>query len=68
MSRTKSTRIKITGLAENINKEILEMFFKREERKGGGKVNNIFIDGKNKCALIEFKNERGKVHYNPRNY
>ncbi|XP_060558655.1 uncharacterized protein LOC132718958 [Ruditapes philippinarum] len=58
-SRTKSTRIKITGLAENHNKEMLEMFFKTEERKGGGKVNNIFIDGKNRCALIEFEDETG---------
>ncbi|XP_060592327.1 interferon-induced very large GTPase 1-like [Ruditapes philippinarum] len=58
-SRTKSTRIKITGLAENTNKEMLEMFFETEERNGGGKVNNIYIDGKNKCAVIEFKDESG---------
>jgi hypothetical protein len=62
MSHAKSTRIKITGLAENTNKEMLEMFFETEEKKGGGKVNNILIDGKNRCAVIEFKDETGKIH------
>jgi hypothetical protein len=42
---------------------MLEIFFETEERKGGGKVKNIFIDGKNRCALIEFKDETGKIHF-----
>ncbi|XP_060587949.1 uncharacterized protein LOC132743445, partial [Ruditapes philippinarum] len=59
ISHAKSRRIKITGLAANTNKEMLERFFKTEEKKGGGQVNAIFIDGTKKCALIEFKDETG---------
>ncbi|XP_060600895.1 uncharacterized protein LOC132754297 [Ruditapes philippinarum] len=54
-----STCIKITGLMDNMNKQMLEMFFYKEERNGGGKVKSIDLDSKNKCATVEFEDETG---------
>jgi hypothetical protein len=54
-----STRIKITGLMENMNTQMLEMFFDKEERDGGGKVKEIVIDNKNKCVIVDFEDETG---------
>lgn len=56
-----STRVEITGLMENINKQMLEMFFDQEERNGGGKVKDIDINNKNRCAIIEFEDVTGVI-------
>jgi hypothetical protein len=44
---------------ENIKKEMLEVFFENEERKGGGKVKFIEIDNKSNSALILFEEKTG---------
>lgn len=52
-------RIRISGLMENTNKEMLAMYFECEERNGGGKVKNIEIDQKGKLATIDFVEKAG---------
>jgi hypothetical protein len=53
--------VKIFGLNENINKEMLEAFFELEEKHGGGKIKNIVIDSTSKCATLSFKEKNGIV-------
>ncbi|XP_060558652.1 uncharacterized protein LOC132718955 [Ruditapes philippinarum] len=52
-------RIRISGLIENTNKEMLAMYFEYEERNGGGKVKNIAMDKKGKFATIDFEEKAG---------
>ncbi|XP_060567643.1 interferon-induced very large GTPase 1-like [Ruditapes philippinarum] len=52
-------RIRISGLTENTNKEMLTMFFELEEKKGGGKVKNVEMGNKGKFATIEFEEKAG---------
>ena len=59
----KSKKVKISGVPNHVNKEMLEMFFEREELNGGGKVRNIKIDNRNKCSMVEFEDETGKFIY-----
>jgi hypothetical protein len=53
--------VKIFGLNENINKEMLETFFELEEKHGGGKIQNIVIDSNTKCTTLTFKEKAGNV-------
>ena len=59
-STEKSNKVKISGVPNHVNKEMLQMFFEREENNGGGKVRNIEIDNRNKCSVVEFEDETGK--------
>jgi hypothetical protein len=49
---------------EYINKEMLELFFEKEQTAGGGKVKYIDIDNKNKCVFVDFEEKSGKVYIN----
>jgi hypothetical protein len=42
-----------------VNKEVLKLFFEKEQTVGGGKVKCIDIDNKNGCAFIEFEEKSG---------
>jgi hypothetical protein len=46
---------------EHINKEMLELFFEKEQRAGGGKVKFIDIDNKNKCVFVDFEEKSGTI-------
>jgi hypothetical protein len=56
-------RIRVSGLMENTNKDMLAMYFEHEERNGGGKVKNIEIDQKGMFATIDFEEKAGSCSY-----
>ena len=41
---------------------MLQVFFEREEKDGGGKVKEIYIDRRNRCAMIEFEEAKGTTN------
>jgi hypothetical protein len=54
-------RIRISGLKENTNKEMLALYFEHEERKGGEKVKKIEMSEKGKFATIDFEEKAGTI-------
>ena len=50
----------VTGLKQNIEKDILEMYFDNTKRSGGGEIKQIEINEKSGRAIIHFADKTGK--------
>ncbi|XP_053390505.1 interferon-induced very large GTPase 1-like [Mercenaria mercenaria] len=58
MKNLETPMIKVSGLPDHIDEEILEMVFENEKKQGGGKAKAVTIDGNEHSAIIEFENPK----------
>ena len=53
--------VRITGLAESVTKDLLELYFESEKKSSGGNVKDIQLDETEGEAYVTFETEEGKL-------
>ena len=55
-----SCAVKVTGFKDEINEEMVTMFFNNRKRSGGGVVEEIYVDHQQKSVVVVFESREGQ--------